>query len=104
MYPQSLRVVLKAQADHRVQDILSTYRFTLLQLTFLRSLGSDEADELGHALLNTFLRIFGDLCRWRHCSLHYTRDISNLYAANGRGMRMSRQNSAEEKTGRRTGR
>lgn len=60
---QRLRVVLKPERDHGVEDVLSANGLPLLHLTLLRRLGRDERDELGHALLHALLRLLRDLRR-----------------------------------------
>lgn len=75
---ESLRIILKAERNHRVENILATDRLPLLKLALLRRFGRDEADKLGHALLHALLGIFRDFSRWRHGVLHDTRNICNL--------------------------
>lgn len=75
---QRLHVILKSQRDHSIKDILSSNCLPLLQLTFLRRLGGDEADELRDAFLNRLLRVFRDFGgRWDRV-FHYARDIGYL--------------------------
>ena len=76
---ESLCIVLKAERNHRVENILATDRLSLLKLALLRRFGRDEVDELGHALLHALLGIFRDFSRWRHGILHDTRNICNLF-------------------------
>jgi hypothetical protein len=76
---KSLCIILKAERNHRVENILAADRLSLLKLALLRRFGRDEADELGHALLHALLGIFSDFSRWRHCVLHDTRNICNLF-------------------------
>jgi hypothetical protein len=75
---ESLCIILKAERNHRVEDILAADRLPLLELALLRRFGRDEADELGHALLHALLGIFRDFRRWRHGVLHDTRNVRNL--------------------------
>lgn len=79
MNPQRFRVVFKAQADHRVQNILAADRFALLQLTLLRGLRRYEADELGNALLHAFLCVLCDFGGGRDGRFHDTGDVGDLY-------------------------
>jgi hypothetical protein len=72
-------VVLKAERNHRIDNILATDCLSLLKLALLCRFGCDEVDELGHALLHALLGIFRDLSRWRHTILHDTRNICNLF-------------------------
>jgi len=72
---ERLRIVLKPKIDHRIQNIFPAYRLPFLQLAFLCRLGCDEADELGHALLYTFFRVFRDFGGRGYGGFHYTRDI-----------------------------
>lgn len=75
---QRLHVILKSQRDHSIKDILSSNCLPLLQLTFLRRLGGDEADELRDAFLDCLLRVFRDFGgRWDRI-FHYARDIGYL--------------------------
>jgi hypothetical protein len=76
---KGLRIILKAERNHRVENILATDRLSLLKLALLRRFGGDEADELGHALLHALLGIFRDFSRWWHGVLHDTRNIRNLF-------------------------
>ena len=76
---ESLRIIFKAERDHRVQDVLPADRLSLLQLALLRRLGRDEADKLGHALLHALLGVLSNFRRRRHGVLHDTRNIRDLY-------------------------
>jgi hypothetical protein len=98
---KGLRVVLKAERNHRVENILAADRLSLLELALLRRFGRDEADELGHALLHALLGIFRDFCRWRHSILHDTRDICNLFLSDGSrgGGQKADQKKSEEDLG-----
>lgn len=84
---ESLRIILKAERNHRVENILAADRLSLLKLALLRRLGRDEADKLGHALLHALLGVFRDFSRWRHGVLHDTRNICNLFLGDGSGRR-----------------
>ena len=76
---ESLCIILKAERNHCIENILAADRLSLLKLALLRRFGRDEADKLGHALLHALLGIFRDFSRWRHGVLHDTRNICNLY-------------------------
>ena len=75
---EGLRIILKAERNHRVENILATDRLSLLKLALLRRFGRDKADELRHALLHALLGIFRDFSRWWHRVLHDTRNICYL--------------------------
>jgi len=75
---EGLRVVFKAERDHRVQDVLAADRLALLELALLRSLGRDEADKLRHALLHALLGVLRDFGSGWHSVLHDARHVRNL--------------------------
>lgn len=66
MYLESLCVVLEAQGEHSIQDVLSTNRLPLLHLALLCGLRRNEADKLRNTFLHAFLRLLRDLGRTRH--------------------------------------
>ena len=101
---ESLRIIFKAERNHRVENILAAYRLSLLKLTLLRRFGRDEADEFGHALLHALLGIFRDFSRWWHGIFHNTRHIGNLF---GRRWRQTKRGKGRRgfrgKTGEKVG-
>jgi hypothetical protein len=82
---ESLCIILKAERNHRVENIFAADRLSLLKLALLRRFGRDEADELGHALLHALLGIFRDFSRWWHSILHDTRNVRNLFGGDKDG-------------------
>ena len=61
MYFERLRIVLEPKRGHGVQNVLPPDRLALLHVAFFGRLGRDEADELGHALLDALFGVLGDL-------------------------------------------
>ena len=78
MYFECLRILLEAQGDHRVEDVLATYCFPLLHLALLRGLRCDEADELRDTFLYAFFCLLGDFGCRGHGRLHDARHVRNL--------------------------
>ena len=77
---ECLRVVLEAEREHRVEDVLATDRLALLHLALLRRLGRNEANELRDAFLHALLGLLRDLGRPGHGRLHDARHIRYLRA------------------------
>lgn len=75
---EGLSIILKTETDHGIQDVLSSYRFPLLHLTFLSRFARNETDEFGDAFLYTFFGLFGDFRGQWDARFHYSRDIRNL--------------------------
>ena len=59
------------------QYIITIDSFSFFLLTLLAGFTRDEGDELGHALLDAFFGVFGDLGITRKNSLHDSRDVCN---------------------------
>jgi hypothetical protein len=75
---ERLRVVFKAERDHRVQYVLASYRLALLELALLRRLGRDEADEFRHALLHALLGVLRDFGGGWDRIFHDARHVCDL--------------------------
>lgn len=75
---KGLRIVFKAERAHGIQNVLPSYRLPLFQLALLCCLRRYEGDKLGHALLDTFLRVLRNLGGGGNSRLHDARNIGNL--------------------------
>lgn len=68
---------MKPQSSHRPQKVISVDCFPLLLLALIAGLASDEADELGNALLNGVLGVLGDLAVGGKDLLHDAADVGD---------------------------
>ena len=58
---ESLRIIVKAESNHGVEDVLASDGLALLHGTALRSLARDERNKLGYTFLHAFLGVLCDL-------------------------------------------
>lgn len=85
MYLERLRIILKPQRSHSIQDILPPDRLTFFHVTFFGGFRGDEADEFGDAFLDAFFGVFGDFGGGGDGLFHDTGDVGDLGEGEGGG-------------------
>ncbi len=74
---QIITITIKAKHSYRGEDVLPTDCLSLLVFALLACLAGDERDELGNALLDSLLRIFGNFGILGQSLFHNATDVSN---------------------------
>lgn len=68
-------ILVKTKGTHGPENVVAVDSLALLALALVGGLGSNEANELGHAFLDGILPILGDFGISRQCLLHDACDV-----------------------------